>query len=51
MLSTYLDHLVAAVREDNTIYECRHCGVSIDDDDVTTCSACGSTEVARYELE
>ncbi|ELY34484.1 hypothetical protein C500_00137 [Natrialba magadii ATCC 43099] len=42
--------MVSAVREEETLYECRHCGVSIEDD-VTTCPTCGSTEVAQYELE
>ncbi|WP_336001085.1 hypothetical protein [Halorientalis halophila] len=30
--------------------ECRHCGSRIDDP-TTNCPLCGSSEVARYDLE
>jgi rRNA maturation endonuclease Nob1 len=32
-----------------TVVECKHCGTTLDHD-TASCSACGSQEIARYEL-
>lgn len=32
-----------------TVYECRHCGTNLSDEQAT-CSCCGSEEVAVYEF-
>lgn len=36
------------VAREETIYECRHCGVSVSSE-AEACPACGTAEIARYE--
>jgi rubrerythrin len=32
-----------------TIYECRHCGTTLDDE-ADRCPSCGGSETSRYEV-
>ncbi|WP_276248400.1 hypothetical protein [Haladaptatus sp. YSMS36] len=34
---------------DNTVYECRHCGMTLDHGD-SRCPYCGPTEVVTFEF-
>lgn len=45
--------LLTRVREfigDGVVYECRHCGTTLESE-LDECSLCGTSDVVRYELE
>lgn len=45
--------LLTRVREfigDGAVYECRHCGTTLESE-IDDCSVCGTSGVARYEIE
>ncbi len=44
-----LHRLFTRQNESTTVYECRHCGTTIDSQ-TDPCPYCGPTEVVEYEL-
>lgn len=46
----FLRTFVAGGRTSEVIHECRDCGTVVGED-VTCCSNCESTDIARYEIE
>lgn len=44
-----LKHVTDRTRPRQSFFECRHCGTTVDGPD-DTCPACGSDEIACYQL-
>lgn len=49
MTATLVDGLKQLVRRDHVIYECRHCGTTVDHT-TDRCPACDATAIAQYHV-
>ena len=46
----FIQRIVRLEPSSTTLYECRHCGYSVEEN-VDECPQCGSHEIAAYDIE
>ena len=46
----FIQQIVRPEPSSTTLYECRHCGYSVEED-IDECPQCGADEIAAYDLE
>jgi len=46
----FIQRIVRLEPSSTTLYECRHCGYSVEEN-VDECPQCGSHKIAAYDLE